>query len=49
LLEYELIRSRWTEELLADPHYSPNLSLDGLEVWEPAFPPRVVYPWQGPS
>ena len=47
-LEYELIRSRWTKELLADPHYSPNLSLDRLQVWEPAFPPRVTYPWRGP-
>jgi len=47
--EYALIRSRWTKQLVADPHYSPNLSLDGLQVWEPAFPPRVTFPWRGPS
>jgi GT2 family glycosyltransferase len=41
-----LIRSRWQRELMSDPHYSPNLSLDPLELWEPAFPPRVVYPWR---
>jgi len=46
---YDAVRSRWSEQLLADPHYSPNLSLDGLEVWEPAFPPRVTYPWRAPS
>jgi GT2 family glycosyltransferase len=44
--EYALIRSRWTKQLLADPHYSPNLSLDRLQFWEPAFPPRVSYPWR---
>jgi GT2 family glycosyltransferase len=47
--EYELVRDRWSEQLLADPHYSPNLSLDGLEVWEPAFPPRITYPWRVPQ
>jgi GT2 family glycosyltransferase len=48
-LEYDLIRSRWAKQLFSDPHYSPNLSLDGLEVWEPAFPPRITYPWRAPS
>jgi GT2 family glycosyltransferase len=47
--DYALIRSRWTTQLLADPHYSPSLSLDRLQFWEPAFPPRVTYPWRGPS
>jgi hypothetical protein len=47
--EYALIRNRWTKQLLADPHYSPNLSLDRLQFWEPAFPPRVTYPWRSPS
>jgi GT2 family glycosyltransferase len=47
-LEFSLIRGRWGKQLFADPHYSPNLSLDGLEVWEPAFPPRVAYPWRAP-
>jgi GT2 family glycosyltransferase len=44
-VDYDLIRARWGRQLVADPDYSPNLSLDGLEVWEPAFPPRVAYPW----
>jgi hypothetical protein len=44
--EFELIRSRWEKELVSDPHYSPNLSLDPLLLWEPAFPPRVSYPWR---
>jgi GT2 family glycosyltransferase len=45
-VDYDLIRERWKKELLADPSYNQNLSLDGLEVWEPAFPPRVTYPWR---
>jgi GT2 family glycosyltransferase len=45
-MAYDRIRVRWRDELLADPHYSPNLSLDGLQVWQPAFPPRVSYPWK---
>jgi O-antigen biosynthesis protein len=45
-VDYKRIRSRWRDQLLADPHYSPNLSLDGLEVWEPAFPPRAGLPWR---
>jgi GT2 family glycosyltransferase len=47
--EWTLIRSRWAKQLFADPHYSPNLSLDALELWEPAFPPRVSYPWRASS
>jgi O-antigen biosynthesis protein len=43
---WSLMRSRWSEELAADPHYSPNLALDPLQLWEPAFPPRVLYPWR---
>jgi GT2 family glycosyltransferase len=43
--EANLIRSRWGDELASDPHYSPNLSLDPLQLWEPAFPPRLSYPW----
>lgn len=45
-LELSLIRSRWSEELSSDPHHNPNLSLDPLQLWEPAFPPRVRYPWR---
>jgi GT2 family glycosyltransferase len=44
--ESNLIRSRWSEELISDPHHNPNLSLDPLQLWEPAFPPRVSYPWR---
>jgi GT2 family glycosyltransferase len=44
--EWNLIRSRWGTELMSDPQYSPNLSLDVLQLWEPAFPPRVSYPWR---
>jgi hypothetical protein len=41
-----MMTDRWSEELLADPYYSFNLSLDPLQLWEPAFPPRVAYPWK---
>jgi hypothetical protein len=44
--ESSLMHERWGKELLADPHYNPNLSLDPLQLWEPAFPPRVSYPWR---
>jgi GT2 family glycosyltransferase len=44
--EWNLVRSRWTTELTKDPFYNPNLSLDPWELWEPAFPPRVSYPWR---
>jgi hypothetical protein len=44
--ELALIHGRWGEQLLSDPQYSPNLSLDALELWEPAFPRRVSYPWR---
>jgi GT2 family glycosyltransferase len=43
---YEQIRSRWRDQLQSDPYYSPNLSLDDRRAWEPAFPPRVAYPWR---
>ncbi len=44
--EWSLIRSRWGGQLMSDPQYSPNLSLDARQLWEPAFPPRVSYPWR---
>jgi GT2 family glycosyltransferase len=47
--DWNLIRNRWGDELISDPHYSPNLSLDPLQLWEPAFPPRVSYPWRAAS
>jgi GT2 family glycosyltransferase len=42
----ELMQRRWGDQLLADPYYNPNLSLDPLLLWEPAFPPRVRRPWR---
>jgi GT2 family glycosyltransferase len=47
--ESNLIRSRWGEQLVSDPYYSPNLSLDPLQLWELAFPPRVSFPWRAGS
>ena len=44
--EATLMAKRWHEELGRDPYYSPNMSLDQLQLWEPAFPPRVSYPWR---
>jgi O-antigen biosynthesis protein len=44
--EASLMATRWPDELGRDPYYSPNLSLDQLQLWEPAFPPRVSYPWR---
>jgi GT2 family glycosyltransferase len=49
MFEWNLIRSRWDAELFSDPHYNPNLSLDALQLWEPAFPPRLFYPWRAGS
>lgn len=43
---WNLMRSLWSEQLISDSHYSPNLSLDPLQLWEPSFPPRVSYPWR---
>jgi GT2 family glycosyltransferase len=47
--EWDLIHSRWGTRLRCDPQYNPNLSLDVLRLWDPAFPPRVSYPWRLPS
>jgi GT2 family glycosyltransferase len=44
--EWDLIHRRWGTKLTCDPQYNPNLSLDVLQLWEPAFPPRVSYPWR---
>jgi O-antigen biosynthesis protein len=43
---FDLMQDRWGERLWRDPHYNPNLSLDPRELWQPAFPPRVDYPWR---
>jgi GT2 family glycosyltransferase len=41
-----IVKGRWSKQLLEDPYYSPNLSLDRFELWEPAFPPRLATrPW----
>jgi GT2 family glycosyltransferase len=44
--EWDLIHRRWGPKLMCDPQYNPNLSLDVLQLWEPAFPPRVLHPWR---
>ena len=44
--ERDIIHRRWGTKLMSDRHYNPNLSLDVLQLWEPAFPPRVAYPWR---
>jgi O-antigen biosynthesis protein len=47
LASRHIIESRWSKRLLEDPTYNPNLSLDRLEFWEPAFPPRApAHPWR---
>lgn len=46
MAESTLMTTRWHHELRRDPYYSPNLSLDQFRLWEPAFPPRVTYPWR---
>ncbi len=38
------MKQRWREELLKDPFYNPNLTLD-TEDFGLAFPSRVVRPW----
>jgi GT2 family glycosyltransferase len=47
--EGNLVRKRWGGRLLRDPNHNPNLSLDALQLWEPAFPPRVELPWRSDS
>ena len=42
--ELRRFRERWGPVLTRDPHYNPNLSLE--RQWQPAFPPRVAYPWR---
>jgi GT2 family glycosyltransferase len=44
--EWDITQRRWAAQLRADPFYNPNLSLDAWQLWEPAFPPRVSYPWR---
>lgn len=39
------MKSRWGQQLLEDPYYSPNLSLDRPD-FSLAYPPRQMWPWQ---
>jgi GT2 family glycosyltransferase len=42
--EGSYVQRRWGRQLLQDPFFSPNLSLDTVGI-QPAFPPRVTRPW----
>ncbi len=43
--EFEEMKRRWGDKLLADPAYNPNLTLDA-ENFSLAWPPRVRRPWR---
>jgi GT2 family glycosyltransferase len=43
--EFEEMKRRWGDKLLADPAYNPNLTLDA-ENFSLAWPPRVRKPWR---
>ena len=43
--EIQYMKDTWTEALLTDPYYNPNLSL-GEELFTLAFPPRLQKPWE---
>jgi GT2 family glycosyltransferase len=43
--EVAVMQERWGDQLLADPYYSRNLTLD-REDFSLAFPPRVAKPWK---
>jgi len=42
--DIEIMERRWGPRLRHDPHFSPNLSLDGVGCLL-AFPPRTQRPW----
>jgi GT2 family glycosyltransferase len=44
LAEAELLRTRWKEQLDADPYFNPNLSLDRPD-FALAYPPRYTARW----
>jgi GT2 family glycosyltransferase len=46
--EAQYMKERWGELLLNDPFNSPNHSLDS-DVFELAWPPRGVRPWEQPQ
>jgi len=43
--EIRFMQERWGEQLLRDPAYNPNLTLE-REDFSLAFPPRVSKPWR---
>ena len=43
--EAEWMHAKWSDRLMDDPYYSPNLALDRLD-FAPAVPPRVPMPWR---
>ena len=45
LKEADYMKSVWGTQLLNDPYYNPNLTLED-EDFSLAFPPRSVKPWQ---
>jgi len=44
-LESSLFYRRWSNVIPNDPYYSPNLSLELLEMFEPTAQPRLRFPW----
>jgi hypothetical protein len=43
--EIRFMQEQWGEQLLQDPAYNPNLTLE-REDFSLAFPPRVSKPWR---
>jgi O-antigen biosynthesis protein len=43
--EKGVMRERWGDDLVTDPYYSPNLSLQAVDC-RLAFPPRLIQPWK---
>lgn len=43
--EVEYLRKHWGEELLKDPYYNPNYSLEN-DQWDLEYPPRTQSPWK---
>ena len=43
--EIAFMQERWSDTLLHDPAYNPNLALDG-DLFALAWPPRVAYPFR---
>jgi hypothetical protein len=42
--ELQNLRAKWADALIADPYYSPILSLDPVPFSALAWPPRVLEP-----